>query len=142
MILIAALKRGGFALLSRVAFQGQCPCVLCMLSLVCPLEGFAERHLMLECPAMQIVRDRYPAWVAVLRTPCSCPVTPDTRQSDIVGVTHFVKDCFDLLGAAPDAHDDGPRNQIYVHQLWRLGRIIHSFMATVAPILMTGLLQH
>ena len=28
-------------------------------------------------------------------------------QADIVGVAHFVKDCFDLLGAAPDDHDDG-----------------------------------
>ena len=28
-------------------------------------------------------------------------------QPDIVGVAHFVMDCFDLLGAVPDAHDDG-----------------------------------
>ena len=29
-------------------------------------------------------------------------------QPDVVGgVAHFVMDCFDLLGAAPDAHDDG-----------------------------------
>ena len=28
-------------------------------------------------------------------------------QADIVGVVHFVMDCFDLLGAAPDDHDDG-----------------------------------
>ena len=28
-------------------------------------------------------------------------------QPDVVGVGHFVMDCFDLLGAAPDAHVDG-----------------------------------
>ena len=28
-------------------------------------------------------------------------------QPDIVGVAHFVMDCFDLLWAAPDARDDG-----------------------------------
>ena len=28
-------------------------------------------------------------------------------QADIVGVAHIVMHCFDLLGAAPDAHDDG-----------------------------------
>ena len=28
-------------------------------------------------------------------------------QPDIVGVVPFLMDCFDLLGAAPDAHDDG-----------------------------------
>ena len=27
-------------------------------------------------------------------------------QDDIVGVAHFVMDGFDLLGAAPDDHDD------------------------------------
>ena len=27
-------------------------------------------------------------------------------QADIVGVAYFVMDCFDLLGAAPDGHDD------------------------------------
>ena len=28
-------------------------------------------------------------------------------QADIVGVAHFVMDCFDLFGAAPCGHDDG-----------------------------------
>ena len=44
--------------------------------------------------------------------PSAMPVLQEARhvpfmwQPDIVGVTDFVMDCFDLLGAAPDAHDD------------------------------------
>ena len=66
-----------------------------------------EEHLVLECPAMQPVRDRYPA----LFSPEACRPAKGSMQlfmwqPDIVGVAHFVMDCFDLLGAVPDAHDD------------------------------------
>ena len=60
-------------------------------------------HLLLECPAMQPVRDRHPA----SSSPSKGSVQLVMRQPDIVKVVHFVMDCFDLLGAAPDAHDDG-----------------------------------
>ena len=62
-----------------------------------------ERHLLLECPAMQTVRDRYPA----LFSPAKGSMQLFMWQPDIVGVAHFVMDCFDLLGAVPDAQDDG-----------------------------------
>ena len=52
---------------------------------------------------MQTVRDRYPA----LFSSAQGSVQLFMWQADIVGVAHFVMDCFDHLGAAPDDHDDG-----------------------------------
>ena len=66
-----------------------------------------ERHVLLECPAMQTdVRDRYPA----LFSHATGSMQLFMSQPDIAGVAHFVMDCFDLLGAAPDAHDDNYSN--------------------------------
>ena len=59
--------------------------------------GMHERHLVFECPATQCVRDRYPA----LFSPAK-----NTMQRNIVGVAHFIKNCFEVLGALDDAHDD------------------------------------
>ena len=60
-----------------------------------------ERHT-LPCHANCQV-DRYPA----LFSPAKGSMQLFMRQPDVVGVAHFVMDLSDLLGAAPDAHDDG-----------------------------------
>ena len=69
------------------------PCMLYMMT----------GTFLLECPAMQTVRDRYPA----LFSPAKGSMQLFMWQPDIVGVAHFVMDCFDLLGVVPDAQDDG-----------------------------------
>ena len=56
-----------------------------------------KRHL--ECPAMQCVRDRYPA----LFSPANNTMQLFMWQRNIVGVAHFVQDCFEVLGALDDA---------------------------------------
>ena len=61
-----------------------------------------ERHLVFECPAMQCVRDRYPA----LFSPATNTMQLFMWQHDIVGVAHFIQDCFEVLGALDDAPDD------------------------------------
>ena len=61
-----------------------------------------ERHLVFECPAMQCVRDRYPA----LFSPAKNTMQLFMWQRDIVGVAHYIKDCFEVLGALDDAPDD------------------------------------
>ena len=61
-----------------------------------------ERHLVFECPAMQCVRDRYPA----LFSPAKHTMQLFMWQRNIVGVAHFVQDCFEVLGALDDAPDD------------------------------------
>ena len=61
-----------------------------------------ERHLVFECPAMQCVRDRYPA----LFSPAKNTMQLFMWQRNIVGVAHFVQDCFEVLGALDDAPDD------------------------------------
>ena len=61
-----------------------------------------ERHLVFECPAMQCVRDRHPA----LFSPANNTMQLFMWQRNIVGVAHFVKDCFEMLGAFDDAPDD------------------------------------
>ena len=61
-----------------------------------------ERHLVFECPAMQCVRDRYPA----LFGPAKSTMVLFMWQHDIVGVAHFIKDCFEVLGALDDVPDD------------------------------------
>ena len=60
------------------------------------------RHLVFECPAMQCVRDRYPA----LFSPAKNTMQLFMWQRDIVGVAHYIKDCFEVLGALDDAPDD------------------------------------
>ena len=62
-----------------------------------------ERHLVLESPAMQIVRDRNRALSGLAKGTMQLFMW----QPDIVGVAHFLMDWFDLLGTAPDAHDNG-----------------------------------
>ena len=54
-----------------------------------------ERHLVLECPAMQCVRDWYPA----LFNPAKTTMQLFMWQRDIVGVAHYIMDCFEVLGA-------------------------------------------
>ena len=60
-------------------------------------------------------------------------------RPDIVRVAHFVMDCFDLLGAAPDARDGGysdlhskmrisPTHLKKLHQPWRLDICNHSLI--------------
>ena len=61
-----------------------------------------ERHLVFECPAMQCVRDRYPA----LFGPAKNTMRLFMWQHDILGVAHFIKDCFEVLGALDDVPDD------------------------------------
>ena len=61
-----------------------------------------EKHLVLECPAMQPVRDRYPA----LFSPACGTMQLFIWQPDTVGVAHYILDCFDFLGALSDAPDD------------------------------------
>ena len=61
-----------------------------------------ERHLVFECPAMQPVRDRYPA----LFSPAQGTMQLFMWQQDIVGVAHYIMDCFDALSALSDAPDD------------------------------------
>ena len=56
--------------------------------------------------ATQTVRYRYPA----LFGPAEDTMQLFMWQPDNVGVAHFVTDCFDPLGAAADAHDDGSLN--------------------------------
>ena len=61
-----------------------------------------ERRLVFECPAMQCVRDWYPA----LLSPATNTMQLFMWQRNIVGVAHFVQDCFEVLGALDDAPDD------------------------------------
>ena len=73
------------------------------LCLHCSLHAVHDgRYLLLECPAMHLVRDRYPA----LFSPAKSSMQLFMWQPDVVGVAHFVMDSFDLLGVAPDAHDE------------------------------------
>ena len=51
---------------------------------------------------MQCVRDRYPA----LFGPAKNTMRLVMWQHDIVGVAHFIKDCFEVLGALDDVPDD------------------------------------
>ena len=51
---------------------------------------------------MQCVRDRYPA----LFSPAKNTMQLFMWQHDIVGVAHFIQDCFEVLGALDDAPDD------------------------------------
>ena len=58
--------------------------------------------LFMMSPAMQPVRDRYPA----LFSPAQGTMQLFMWQQDIVGVAHYIMDCFDALGALSDAPDD------------------------------------
>ena len=61
-----------------------------------------EKHLVFERPAMQSVRDRYPA----LYSPERSTVQLFMRQHDTVGLAHYIMECFDVLGALSDVPDD------------------------------------
>ena len=61
-----------------------------------------ERHMVFECPAMQTVRDRYPTLFA----PAHSTMQLFLWQPDLVRVAHFIMDCFDAIGVAPDMPDD------------------------------------
>ena len=112
-----------------------------------------ERHLLLERPAMQTVRDRYPTLFSPAQG--SMQLFMSQADHDIVGV---FMDCFDHLGAAPDDPDDGysdsdssssalavglkwsfihssmwppdivTQTQTQLHQPWRLDRCKDSFI--------------
>ena len=66
-----------------------------------------ERHLVFDCPAMQPVRDKYPA----LFLPAILTMQQFLWQLDIMGVAHYVMDCFDLLNAVDDDDDSKSSNQ-------------------------------
>ena len=51
---------------------------------------------------MQGVRDRYPA----LFSPAENTMQLFMWQRDIVGVAHYIMDCFEVLGTLDDAPDD------------------------------------
>ena len=57
----------------------------------CNLHAFHdERHVVFECPAMQCVRDRYPA----LLSPAENTMQLFMWQRVVVGVAHYVQDYF------------------------------------------------
>ena len=59
-----------------------------------------ERHLVFECPVLQFLRDRYRGlFGADIVT-----MQQFMWQLDIVGVAHFVMDCFDYLDAASSSN--------------------------------------
>ena len=51
---------------------------------------------LIECPAMQTVRDRYPTWFA----PAHSTMQLFLWQPDLVCVAHFIMDCFDAIGGS------------------------------------------
>ena len=79
-----------------------------------------EKHLVLECPAMQPVRDRYPA----LFSPACSTMQLFMWQPDTVGVAHYILDCFDFLGALSDAPDDASTSSLISPGGWI--DVIHS----------------
>ena len=50
---------------------------------------------------MQYVRDRYPALFGPAKNTMQL-----FMQRNIVGVAHFIQDCFEVLGALDEAPDD------------------------------------
>ena len=54
-----------------------------------------ERHMVFECPALLSVRDKY----AALFVDGASTMQQFMWQQDVIGVAHFVQDCFDLLDA-------------------------------------------
>ena len=72
-------------------------CQRCNLHALCN-----ERHLVFECPAMQCVRDRYPA----LFIPAENTMQLFMWQRNLVGLAHDIKDCFEVLVALDYASDD------------------------------------
>ena len=68
----------------------------------CRMHVDDEKHLFFDCPAVQPVRDRYPALFGHGRHTMQLFMW----QADLVGVAHFIMDCFNALGAQSDAHDD------------------------------------
>ena len=65
----------------------------------CELIG-DERHLVFECPALQSVQDRYPGLFGA----DTVTMQQFMRQLDIVGVAHFVMDCFNYLDVASSSN--------------------------------------
>ena len=57
---------------------------------------------------MQCVRDRYPA----LFSPAKNTMQLFMWQRNIVGMAHFVQDCFEVLGALDDAPDDASTSSL------------------------------
>ena len=66
---------------------------LCLLCDQCAVGD--ERHMVFECPALQNVRDKY----AALFVDGASTMQQFMWQQDVIGVVHFVQDCFDLLDA-------------------------------------------
>ena len=71
---------------------------------------------------MQGVRDRYPA----LFTPANNTMQLFMWQRNIVGVAHFVKDYFEVLGALDDAPDDASTSSSLALDV--IHSFIHSFI--------------
>ena len=76
-----------------------------------------KRHLLLECLYAHWQGPYYPA----LFSPAKGSMQLFMWRPDIVGIAQLVMNCFDLLGAPPDAHDDGSWTQAHVHQPWPPG---------------------
>ena len=72
---------------------------------------------------MQCVRDRYPA----LFSPAKNTMQLFMWQRNIVGVAHFVQDCFEVLGALDDAPDDASTSSSSALAI----DVIHSFIHSV-----------
>ena len=66
---------------------------LCLLCDQCAVGD--ERHMVFECPALQGVRDKY----AALFVDGASTMQQFMWQQDVIGVAHFVQNCFDLLDA-------------------------------------------
>ena len=81
--------------MSRAAWPGflgpsVCACVV-------PSKLFGdERHLVFECPALQSIRDKYPGLFGA----DIVSMQQFMWQLDIVGIAHFVMDCFHYLDVA------------------------------------------
>ena len=54
-----------------------------------------KHHLVFECPALQSIRDKYPGLFGA----DIVSMQQFMWQLDIVGIAHFVMDCFDYLDA-------------------------------------------
>ena len=67
-----------------------------------------ERHHVFECPAMQCVRDRFPAMFSTAKNNMQLFMW----QHDIVGVGTLHQDCFEVLGALDDAPDDASTSSL------------------------------
>ena len=76
---------------AALAPLGPSACVCCVTN----VQLGTKRHMVFECPALQSVRDKY----AALFVDGASTMQQFMWQQDVIGVAHFVQDCFDLLDA-------------------------------------------